>query len=55
MIVEKLDWTFSFQTEFNKLEREVLITLPNPKYNDLIETYEPLKSIQMNARDTKPK
>ena len=31
MKVENLDENFSFQTEFKKLEREVLITLPNPK------------------------
>ena len=52
--VEKLDENFSFQTELNKLEREVLITLPNPKYNEMIETYDHLKGIKMNERDTKP-
>ena len=31
--VENLDKNFSFRTE-----REVLITLPNPKYNKMIET-----------------
>ena len=31
--VENLDEDFSFRTELNNLEREVLITLPNPKYN----------------------
>ena len=34
--VENLDENFSFQTELNKLEREVLITLPNSKYNKMI-------------------
>ena len=29
--VENLDENFSFQNELNKLEREVLIALPNPK------------------------
>ena len=29
--VENLDENFSFQTESNKLERDVIITLPNPK------------------------
>ena len=52
--VENLDENFSFQTELNKLEREVLITLPNPKYNEMIETYDHLKGIKMNERDTKP-
>ena len=52
--VEKLDENFSFQTELNKLEREVLITLPNPKYNEMIESYDHLEGIKMNKRDTKP-
>ena len=39
----------------NKLEREVLITLPNPKYNEMIEMYDHLKGIKMNERDSKPK
>ena len=52
--VENLDENFSFQTELNKLEREVLITLPNSKYNKMIETYDQLKGIKMNERDTKP-
>ena len=52
--VENLDENFSFRTELNKLEREVLITLPNSKYNKVIETYDQLKGIQMNKRDTKP-
>ena len=51
--VENLDENFSFQTELNKLEREVLITLPNPKYNEMIETYDHLKGIKMNERDAK--
>ena len=51
--VENLDENFSFQTELNKLEREVLITLPNPKYNKMIETYDHLKGIKMNERDAK--
>ena len=29
--VENLDENFSFQTELNKSERDVIITLPNPK------------------------
>ena len=49
-----MDENFSFQTELNKLEREVLIALPNPKYNEMIETYDHLKVIKMNERDTKP-
>ena len=28
--------------------------LPNPKYNEMIETYDHLKGIKMNERDAKP-
>ena len=35
-------------------QRDVLITSPNPKYNKMIETYDHLKGIKMNERDTKP-
>ena len=52
--VEKLDENFSFQTEQNKFEREVLITLPNPKYNEMIDTHDHLNSIKMNESNTKP-
>ena len=54
--VENLDENFTFQTELNKnkLERKVPITLSNPKYNEMIETYDYLKGIKMNERDTKP-
>ena len=45
---------FSFQTELNKLKRENVITLPNPKNNKMIDTYDHLKGIQMNDGDTKP-
>ena len=52
--VENLDENFSFQTELNKLERKVPITLSNPKYNEMVGTYDDLKGIKMNERDTKP-
>ena len=52
--VENLDESLSFQTELNKLEGEVLITLPNPKYNKMMKNYDHLKGIKMNERDTKP-
>ena len=51
--VESLNRTFTFQREFNKLQKEVLIILPNLKYTELIEIYEHLIGIQMNERDTK--
>ena len=55
MKVESLNWTFTFQIEFIKLEKEVFIILPNIKYTELIEIYKYLIDIQTNERDTKPK
>ena len=52
--IENLDETFSFRTELNKVEREVLITLPNPDYSAMINSYEHLRGIEMNEKDTKP-
>ena len=51
---ESLNRTFTFQREFNKLQKEVLIILPDLKYTELIEIYEHLIGIQTNERDTKP-
>ena len=45
---------FTFETELNKLEREVLIKLPNPNYIDLIAKYSHLSGIKMNDIDKKP-
>ena len=53
VIVENLDENFSFQTELNRLVREVLITLPNPKCNKMIETHDHLKGIQMIEKGIK--
>ena len=43
--MENLEENFNFQTELSKLEKEVLVALPNPKYNKMIETYDHLKGI----------
>ena len=37
----------------NKLERGVLLTLPNPKYYEIISKYNHLGGIQMQHTDTK--
>ena len=43
----------SFTTELNKLEREALLTLRNPKYDEIINKYNHLGGIQMHDTDTK--
>ena len=44
---------FTFTTELDKLEKEVLITLPYAKYNEAINKYNNLGGIQMHGTDTK--
>ena len=51
--VEILKENSGFRTELNKLKTEVLITLPSPKHNKMIETYEHMKGNQMNEKDIK--
>ena len=45
--------TFTFETELNRLEREVLLTLPNPNYSSVINKYEHLKGVTMNENSKK--
>ena len=44
---------YSLNTELNKLEREVLLTLPNPKYSEILKKYPHLKEGHMNDTDEK--
>ena len=43
----------TFNTELKKLEREVLLTLPNLKYSKILKKYPHLKEVQKNATDEK--
>ena len=42
---------FKFQTEINKLEKSVLLELPNPEYQTLQNSYQHLKDIKINDHD----
>ena len=44
---------FSFQTEFHKLEKSVLVELPNPKSLKLQNKYQHLKDLEINGNDLK--
>ena len=44
---------FSFQTELHKLEKSVLVELPNPKYLELQNKYQHLKDLEVNDSDPK--
>ena len=53
MKVESLNRSFASQIQFKKLEKELIIILPNLKYTELTEIYEHyLIDIQMTERDT---
>ena len=43
----------SFNTELNKLEREVFLTLPNPEYSKILKKYQHLRKVHMNDTDEK--
>ena len=43
----------SFQTELHKLEKSVLVELPNPKYLKLQNKYQHLKDLEVNDSDPK--
>ena len=43
----------SFNTELNKLEREVFLTLPNPEYSKVLKKYQHLRKVHMNDTDEK--
>ena len=47
------DHEFKFQTEINKLEKSVLLELPNPEYKNLQHSYQRLKDIKINDHDKK--
>ena len=44
---------FSFKTEISKLEKSVLLELPNPNYRQIQNNYQHLRDITLNDYDTK--
>ena len=44
---------FKIGIEINKLEKEVLLELPNPNYPEIQKSYNHLKDIIINDTDTK--
>ena len=49
--IQEVNEKYSFNTELNKLEREVLLTLPNLKYSEILKKYPHLKEVHMNDTD----
>ena len=44
---------FQFKAEVNKVERETLLSLPNPNYESVLRQHQHLRDIKMNDTDTK--
>ena len=51
--IQDSDHEFKFQTEIDKLEKSVLLELPNPEYQNLQNSYQHLKDIKINDHDKK--
>ena len=51
--IQDVDEEYSFNTESNKLDREVLLTLPNPKYSKILKKYPHLQEVFINDTDEK--
>ena len=44
---------FTINTEVSKLDRAKLISMPNPHYKDIIQTFTHLQGKQMEDKDNK--
>ena len=44
---------FQFKAEVSKVERETLLSLPNPNYESVLRQHQHLRDIKMNDTDTK--
>ena len=51
--IQDVDEKYSFKTELNKLEREVLLTLPIPKYSKTLKNYPHIREVRINDTDEK--
>ena len=45
--------TFTLETEVTQVDRDVIITIPNPQYQDVIKKYSHLKGVKVIDEDTK--
>ena len=51
--IQNVTSNFNFITEVSKLEKDILINIPEPQYKAMINQFQHLKDIQMNDIDTK--
>ena len=52
--ITSVDGRFKISRKVTKVDKEVLLKLPNPRYKELIAHYSHLKGISMLDNDTKP-
>ena len=51
--IKDLTTSFQFKLEINKVERERLLSLPNPNYEAVLKQHRHLRNITMNDMDKK--
>ena len=51
--IKNLSGSFQFKSEVNKVERETLLSLPNPNYEAVLKQHQYLQNITMNDVDKK--
>ena len=45
--------TFTLETEVTQVDRDVIMTIPNPNYQDVLKSYSHLKGVKIIDEDTK--
>ena len=53
--ISDINEQFKIVSEVSKVDRQVLLTLPNPQYNKVLPKYSHLKDVKMDEEDTKAK
>lgn len=51
--ISSVDGKYEMTTQVNKVDKGVLFTVPNPKYEDLINKYHHLQGLAMDDNDKK--
>ena len=51
--VGNMEGTFAFRMEASKVERYELLTLPNPRYQEIISKHQHLRGVKINDVDEK--
>ena len=51
--MQAISCEFSFETELNHLEKEVILKLPKPNHREVQNTYVHLKDLKINYHDPK--